>query len=128
MMDEKLELLLVDDAPMIRQVTALLLSPMFKVTSCTDGAEALELLHNGFLPALIVTDNEMPVMNGLDLIRAVRAIPLSCPILMVSSLKDNATRQMAFDLGANAYLVKPVSPIELRRQIMQLLENPQIDS
>ena len=128
MMDEKQELLLVDDAPMIRQVTALLLSRTFKVTTCADGEEAIELLNNGFLPALIVTDNEMPVINGMDLIQAVRAIPLSCPILMVSSLKDDATRQQAFDLGADAYLVKPVSPLELRRQIMHLLENPTIDS
>jgi CheY-like chemotaxis protein len=128
MMDEKLELLLVEDAPMIRQVTALLLSRTFEVTTCADGEEAIELLHNGFLPALIVTDYEMPILNGMDLIRAVRAIPLSCPILMFSSLKDDATRQMALELGANAYLVKPVSPLELRRQIMRLLENPQIDS
>lgn len=124
MLNAKLELLLVDDAPMLRQVLALFLSRMYQVTTCEDGAVALNQLQLGYIPAIIVTDYEMPNMNGLQFIQAVRAMHLNCPVLMASSNKDPSMRQIALAAGANTFLVKPVLPLELKHEILALLETP----
>jgi CheY-like chemotaxis protein len=124
MPNEKLKLLLVDDAPMIRQVLALSLSRNYHVTTCEDGALALNQLQLGYVPDMIVTDYEMPNMDGLQFTRAVRTMRLNCPVLMASSIKDPAMCQTALEAGVNTYLVKPVLPLELKREILALLENP----
>ncbi len=126
MPNEQLELLLVDDAPMIRQVLVLFLSRTYHVTTCEDGAAALHQLQLGYVPAIIVTDFEMPNMDGLQLTRAIRTMGLNCPILMASSIKDPSMRQTALAAGVNTFLVKPVLPMELKREIMALLENPRL--
>ncbi len=124
MLNAKLELLLVDDAPMLRQVLALFLSRMYQVTTCEDGAVALNQLQLGYIPAIIVTDYEMPNMDGLQFIQAVRAMHLNCPVLMASSIKDPSMRQIALAAGVNTFLVKPVLPMELKHEILALLETP----
>lgn len=124
MIDEQMDLLLVDDAPMIRRVLTVLLSRTFKVTSCADGADALALLQAGYRPAIVVTDYEMPVLDGISLTRSIRNLSLNCPIVMASSVKDAATRKEAYNAGVDVYLVKPISPFELKRLALFLLENP----
>lgn len=126
MPNAKLELLLVDDAPMIRQVLALFLSRAYHVTTCEDGAAALHQLQLGYVPAIIVTDYEMPNMDGLQLTRAIRTMGLNCPVLMASSVKDPSMLQTALAAGVNTFLVKPVLPMELKREIMTLLEDTKL--
>jgi two-component system chemotaxis response regulator CheY len=124
MPNEKLKLLLVDDSPMMRQVLALSLSRNYHITTCEDGAVALNQLQLGYVPDIIVTDFEMPNMDGLQLTQAIRTMGLNCPILMASSIKDPSMRQTALAAGVNTFLVKPVLPMELKHEILALLENP----
>ncbi|MBU6341882.1 MAG: response regulator [Bacteroidetes bacterium] len=120
---EKLQLLLVDDAPMIRRVLSFALNRNYQITTCADGAEALKLLEHGFKPDVVVTDYEMPELDGLELIRAIRSIPISCPIVMISSLADFEIKKMAIQAGADIYMEKPVAILMLKRHLQSLEKN-----
>ena len=90
------------------------------------GAEALSAmtaLDCGAVAA-VVTDLEMPRMNGFELIRRLRADPKfgRRPIIVSSGSPDPEAPQTAARLGADAYFTKPYSPIELRRKLLKLLE------
>lgn len=77
------------------------------VRTAGNGAEALALLHSESFDALI-SDVEMPVMNGFDLTASVRADPslADLPVILVTSLESRADRERGATVGANAYVVK----------------------
>ena len=87
-----------------------------------DGAEGL-LFARQTRPELIVTDVLMPEMNGYDLCRALKADPLTAgiPVVMVSVKNTQRDRDAGMDAGAAGYLVKPLRPADLERQIRELL-------
>jgi two-component system chemotaxis sensor kinase CheA len=106
--EEAHRVLLVDDSPIFRSVIANLLSELgCRVSLAEDGREGLELLQS-LLPDLLVTDIQMPRMDGIELIRCARADArlASLPIIAVSTLAAMQDRQRALNAGANAYLVK----------------------
>jgi len=92
------------------------------VVLARSAGDALGILHGGRVEAL-VTDLNMPAMDGFDLIRAVRADErlAAMPILVVSGDTDPSTPARVTQLGANAFLAKPYSPALLRRKLEQLL-------
>lgn len=119
--------LVVDDFESMRRIVGQLLRDMgFRdVTLADDGATALALLRQDDF-GLLLTDWHMPQMDGLDLVRAVRAAPRlnAIPILMVSA---EATREQiveAVRAGVNGYVVKPFTPQILRAKIGKLFESP----
>lgn len=119
--------LVVDDFESMRRIVGQLLRDMgFRdVTLADDGATALALLRQDDF-GLLLTDWHMPQMDGLDLVRAVRADPRlnAIPILMVSA---EATREQiveAVRAGVNGYVVKPFTPQILRAKIGKLFESP----
>jgi CheY-like chemotaxis protein len=63
------------------------------------------------LPDLVLLDLKMPVMDGFEVLRRIKATPIlkRVPIIILSSSKDEGDRVMTYDTGANSYLVKPVS-------------------
>jgi twitching motility two-component system response regulator PilG len=77
-------------------------------------------------PDLIISDVQMPEMDGFALCAAVRADTAlhSTPFLMLTSLKDEASRQRGRLVGASAFLNKPVSVDELRERVRELLKLP----
>lgn len=79
----------------------------YKVRTAANGAEALLLLQSEHCDALI-SDVEMPVMNGFDLTAAVRADPklAELPVILVTSLESKSDRSRGAQVGANAYVVK----------------------
>lgn len=87
-----------------------------------DGREALSLARQR-APDLIISDVQMPVMDGLALCAAVRADRqlFAVPLVLLTSLKDDATRQRGRLVGATAFLTKPVSAEELRKTVTSLL-------
>ena len=119
--------LVVDDFESMRRIVGQLLRDMgFRdVTLADDGATALALLRQDDF-GLLLTDWHMPQMDGLDLVRAVRADPRlnAIPILMVSA---EATREQIIEAvraGVNGYVVKPFTPQILRAKIGKLFQSP----
>jgi two-component system chemotaxis response regulator CheY len=119
--------LVVDDFESMRRIVRQLLHDMgFRdITLADDGSTALAMLRQGSF-GLLVTDWHMPQMDGIDLVRAVRADPRlhPIPILMVSA---QATREQiveAVNAGVNDYVVKPFTPQTLQAKIAKLFEPP----
>ncbi len=98
------------------------LDPDLKIDEAQNGFEALRMLPREAYD-LIVTDINMPEINGLELVsfvkgnEAYRAIPL----LIVSTEGSERDREKGLELGANAYLVKPFDPDELQSVVSGLL-------
>ena len=95
-----------------------------------NGAEALERLLDGDFD-LIFMDNQMPVMNGFEATRRIRALPTekgSIPIIGLTGRSDEVDRNAfsedrtrCMDAGMNDYLVKPASPVHLRAVLARWL-------
>lgn len=107
--------LVVDDSLSVRRVVGRTLERHGWVTILArDGVEALELLEGGDAD-VIVTDIEMPRMDGFELLSSIRARPAiaQTPVVVLTSRSSDKHRGRAFELGADAYLVKPFQEQEL---------------
>jgi two-component system chemotaxis response regulator CheY len=117
-------ILIVDDsATMLMSLKSALSLGGFQVETATNGQVALDKLKAGLKPNLIITDINMPVMGGLEMIGKVRAMP-SCrffPILTLTTESESAKRDEGRRLGATGWLVKPVSGADLLKVIKQVL-------
>jgi CheY-like chemotaxis protein len=102
-------IMLIDDDEDIRQIVSLVLGGEgYSTVDATDGAEALALLNNGEHPPLIFLDMMMPVLNGAEFLRRVKADAKLADIPIVVMSGDTAARATAQSLGAVACLPKPV--------------------
>ena len=117
-------ILIVDDsATMLMSLKSSLSLGGYLVETASNGQEALDKLKGGLKPALILTDINMPVMGGLEMIGKVRALP-GCrffPILTLTAESETAKRDEGRRLGATGWLVKPVSGNDLIKVVKQLL-------
>ena len=107
--------LVVDDSLTVRRVTQRLLSREgYRVTTAKDGLDALEKLAEE-TPVVLLSDIEMPRMDGFDLARNVRADArwAGLPIIMITSRIAQKHREHAAQLGVNHYLGKPYSEDDL---------------
>lgn len=93
-----------------------------EVRTFDDPGEALAWCRNHDLDVLI-TDYEMPQMNGLSLLRALRAHPRTrdVPMMMITALDDRDIRYQALETGANDYLTKPLDAPEVRARVRNML-------
>lgn len=119
--------LVVDDSPQVAAnlEIALTTGTSFEVQVVTSAKEALSVLGEpGCHVVAIVTDLEMPVMDGFELICALRHDPrwAKVPIIVSSGTADPDAPRRAAHLGANAYFAKPYSPMQLRNKLTSLLE------
>ena len=115
-------ILVVDDsAVMTASVKQTLEMAGYKVETAKDGLEAFTRIKTGFKPDLIITDINMPNMNGLELIKNVRTILRFTPILALTTESQGGKRDEAKKLGATGWLVKPVAGPDLLRVIKQVL-------
>ncbi|MFO0611840.1 MAG: response regulator [Polyangiaceae bacterium] len=116
--------LLADDSPLIhRHTVPILEDDGYVVLQANDGREALSLLERGARVDLVITDVEMPHMNGYELCRAIKsgAETSRIPVLISSTLGEAGDLERGFDAGADDYLVKPVLAEELSTHVRQLL-------
>ncbi|ABM38647.1 hybrid sensor histidine kinase/response regulator [Polaromonas naphthalenivorans] len=114
-------ILVVDDSITVRRVTQrLLMRDGYRVAMAADGLQALERLQEE-IPAVVLSDIEMPRMDGFDLARNIRADERmkGLPIIMITSRIANKHNEHAVELGVNHYLGKPYSEDELLRLIRQ---------
>lgn len=110
-----------DSATMLMSVKQTLELGGFKVETAKDGLEALNRIKGGLKPDLILTDIHMPNMNGIDLIKNVRATLRFTPILVLTTESQSAKRDEAKKLGATGWLVKPVGGQDLLKVVKQVL-------
>ena len=107
-----LRVLVIDDEPPIRKLLRMGLSTQgYEILEAPNGKSALELLAEG--PGLIILDLGLPDMQGLDLLRTIRARSEGVPIVVLSSRGDEAGKVEALDLGADDYVTKPFGMYEL---------------
>ena len=109
--------LVVDDAPTVRMYHGgVLRAAGFTVEEAANGFEALEMLLARRYD-LVVTDVNMPQMDGLTLVRRLRAEALgrSVPVITISTESQESDADAGYAAGANLYLVKPVAPDLLTR-------------
>lgn len=105
--------LLVDDEDMVRRMSAMALQRAgFQVDAASGGEEAIALLRDHRYHA-VLSDIGMPGLDGLQLLREVRAHDVDVPVVLMTGNPDLDTAIRAIELGALRYLVKPVRPHEL---------------
>lgn len=101
--------LVVEDSLAVRELQRSILEAAgYRVETARDGREALERLHSDDPFQLVMTDVDMPVMNGLELTEAIRAHPTRSrlPVVVVTSRGEQVDRERGIEAGADAYLVK----------------------
>lgn len=118
-------ILIADDDPLLRALLVHRLSADgYQVTTAEDGSEALAAIADQ-RPDLVVLDALMPVMDGFEVLRRLKAGGLSdAPVIMLTALKREQDIVGALELGAADYLVKPFIPDELAHRVRRLLLSP----
>jgi two-component system, chemotaxis family, chemotaxis protein CheY len=113
---------LVDDsATMLMSLKGTLEISGYKVDTASDGEQALGKLKAGLKPDLIITDINMPKMDGIALIREARKVLRFTPILALTTESQQAKRDEAKQNGATGWMVKPVGGAELVKVVKQVL-------
>ncbi len=114
--------LLVDDDPIQRLLLMRALEPLgVEVQEARNGQEALDLLRDGF-PHVVLTDLHMPVMDGLELTRKVKALDPLLPVILITADGDREVRLKGIEAGADDFLNRPVDLAELRLRAKGHLE------
>ena len=117
------KILVVDDSVTMRQLMKMVLMKHVacQVTEAQDGQDALAKLGAERFD-LVVTDVNMPRMDGLGLVQAVREqLKSAVPIVIVTTKGGEADRDRGLQLGANAYLTKPINGTQVVRAVSDLL-------
>ncbi|MDY7022841.1 MAG: ATP-binding protein, partial [Cyanobacteriota bacterium] len=120
---KRYRLLLIDDCWENRTVLTNLLEPLgFEITEAEDGQQGLEKM-NTIVPDLVITDLEMTVMNGFEMLKRVRQSQTlkHVKIIVSSAYVSGRDRQMAANAGGDAFLAKPIDANELFQQVGDLL-------
>lgn len=113
----------IDDSKTMRDMVSFTVKRMgYTVMTACDGQEAFDVLKTDKI-ALIITDWNMPVMDGITLLAKVKAetVNKSTPVLMVTTESDKEKVIRAKELGATGWIVKPFSPEKLEKVIKKVL-------
>ncbi|HQJ09359.1 MAG TPA: response regulator, partial [Deltaproteobacteria bacterium] len=119
-------ILVVDDSLTVRTLVERGLKEVgFEVVKAENGQAGLNLLKNGVRPDLILSDIDMPVMNGEEFCRNVHSDPVlaSIPFVVLSANNDRPIMRRMLQLGADAYLVKPFNVDQLVITVEKLLSD-----
>jgi two-component system KDP operon response regulator KdpE len=117
-----LKILVVDDEPPIRKLLRMGLATQgYDILEAPNGKAALDLLTSK--PDLVILDLGLPDMQGLDLLRAIRARDDGVPIVVLSSRDDETGKVAALDLGADDYVTKPFGMEELLARMRAALRH-----
>ncbi len=116
-------ILAVDDSPATRKIVRITLrSAGYEVIEAEDGQDGLEKAQLGSM-SLVLTDQNMPRMDGLTLVRSLRALPeyKTAPILMLTTESSNHMKAQGRAAGATGWMVKPFDPARLLDVINKVL-------
>ncbi|HXN05805.1 MAG TPA: response regulator [Nitrospiria bacterium] len=116
--------LVVDDSPTMRSLIVTTIEDMdgLEATEVQNGIEALKVLPTRKFD-LIITDINMPTINGLEIVRFVKGHPLykMIPLIIVSTEQGDKEIQKALALGATEYITKPFHPDNLKKVVQKVL-------
>ena len=121
-----MKVLLVDDTrTLLSLIQVYLMGWAMEFVEAKDGLEGLARARE-HKPALVISDVRMPGMDGFELCAAIRAdrVLHATPVVLLTSLADEASRKKGKLVGATAFLTKPVSVDELRRTVGTILKLP----
>jgi signal transduction histidine kinase len=115
-------LLVAEDEPELRAAIVDILSAEFRVLAAPDGQRALEIAREQ-LPHLLITDLQMPHMDGIELTRRFREMPGNrlAPVVVLTTFGTLGSRLSGFEAGAVDYVLKPFEPAELMARVRSLL-------
>jgi two-component system, chemotaxis family, chemotaxis protein CheY len=117
-------ILVVDDSATVRKFVGTSLNLKgFKVITAADGMEALEKMPLGQVD-LIITDLNMPDMDGFEFIKTLQETPeyKHIPVIILSSMTDQLDKERGFQLGAFSYLEKPFSIEKIQYEVDRVLQ------
>ena len=121
-----IDLLIVDDSAGIRKILQRVLQqtdlPLGAIHEASDGKQALDVLGNNSV-SLVMTDINMPNMDGIEFLRALRASTQwkSLPVVMITTEGSQTRVQEAAELGATCYIRKPFTTEQIRDKLTALL-------
>ena len=117
--------LIVEDSPMMRQLLVFALSRIKNLATveADDGVDALKKLAAGRFDIILV-DINMPIMDGLKLVKRIRtdAVHKDVPVMIITTEGSSEDRQRALQLGANAYITKPIQAPQVILEVKRLLK------
>ena len=121
----RIRLLVVDDSNFVRIALRMMLEPASDIEivgEARNGAEALRLSRK-LKPHVVAMDLNMPIMDGLKLVKRVRTDPVhkDVPIVIITTESAEEDRQRALSLGANAYITKPIQAPQVIAKVRELL-------
>lgn len=126
---ENLRFLIVEDSPTMRQLISFSLKRFkgCKIVEAVDGVDALKKLNSEEID-VILTDINMPVMDGLKLVTLVRQNPKlrDIPIIIITTEGAQEDRERGLALGADAYISKPIQSSGLIKVITEILEKKKL--
>jgi two-component system chemotaxis response regulator CheY len=117
-------ILAVDDSATMRQMVSFTLkSAGYEVLTAIDGQDALAKLSGPQAVDMIITDLNMPNLDGIELIRQVRAMPTYRfkPIILLTTESDDLKKQAGKTAGATGWIVKPFKPDQLLAVVRKVL-------
>ena len=115
--------LVIDDSRAMRRIVSQILEGLgFEVRAAGHGREGLAVLEEGWIPELVTIDWNMPVMDGLQFVSAVRANPAwrSMTMMMVTSESEHTQNVRALAAGAHEYVIKPFTADAIRDKLALL--------
>lgn len=120
------KVLVVEDSPTMRQLISFALKRLrgSQIVEACDGADGLKKMQQDKFD-LIITDINMPIMDGLKLVTLVRQNPAhrEVPIVIITTEGAQGDKDKAIALGANAYITKPIQASKVLQTVESLLKN-----
>jgi DNA-binding response OmpR family regulator len=119
-----MKILVCEDNPMtLRTIEFTLMKDGHEVLRAEDGDQAIRMLHEKEID-LVITDINMPYTKGLEVVRYVnKNMDATIPVIIISIINLEETRQHAMELGAKGYLTKPFDPQALLALVHSVAEN-----
>ncbi len=118
-----MKVLLVDDSRTMRNIQKRALDPMggMEYAEAADGLEALKCMETTTFD-LVLVDWNMPNMDGLTLVKQIRLTNKTIPLMMVTTEAEKTRMLDAIKAGVNNYLVKPFTPEDLAKRVLETLQ------
>ncbi|MDA8327112.1 MAG: response regulator, partial [Nitrospiraceae bacterium] len=121
----EMKVLIVDDCRTTRKLLSFYIKAKgFDVATAENGLDAMSKVAQGDIN-MIITDLNMPFMDGIELIKTLKADPSRAhiPVLMVTTEKDAEEKKRAYDAGVNGFMMKPVSSDDVVKNVKNIMKN-----